>query len=66
MKELGDKFRSLDKDESGYLSKLEVQEGLKSLGLPENSVDDFFLQNDRGKDEKISYQEFVVYMSKKK
>jgi len=67
-----DKFKELDKDESGKLDLNEAKEGLLAMGLGEKEVD-FFIKSSLGEDGLIDIGAFgnllfrlKVYQQKKK
>eukprot|EP00298_Acanthocystis_sp_HF-20_P009890 c18557_g1_i1.p2 GENE.c18557_g1_i1~~c18557_g1_i1.p2 ORF type:complete len:214 (-),score=97.94 c18557_g1_i1:32-673(-) len=58
--ELKEAFHSLDLDKDGLLSKEELWEGLKRIGVyaPESDVDEMIAKGDSDGDGKISYEDF--------
>ena len=56
-------FESLDTDGNGWLSKTELGEGMRALGIPVSGkgLDDLFAAVDTDENERISFGEFLVF-----
>lgn len=60
-------FKSMDKDHSGYIERIELNDLLKSIGyrnFTDEDCEKFLKEADLNKDGKISFKEFLIMMKK--
>lgn len=60
-------FKAMDKDNNGYLEKVELLQVMRSLGeqLTEKDVEDMIKEGDLDEDGRINFEEFTIIMNSK-
>ncbi|CAF0810547.1 unnamed protein product [Brachionus calyciflorus] len=56
-------FKIFDKDNDGYISRIELEEGCRKMkiNIDENDIDEIFDEADENDDGKIDYDEFIKF-----